>query len=56
LEGRLIDSLTPQQEQWRKQMVDGTPAGLIPQCESMEELGERMRAALESYLMLPASR
>lgn len=24
LEERLIDSLTPQEEQWRKQMVDGT--------------------------------
>ncbi len=47
LEERLIDSLTPQEEQWRKQMVDGTPDGRIPQGESMEELGERMRAALE---------
>jgi probable phosphoglycerate mutase len=53
LEERLIDSLTPQEEQWRKQMVDGTPDGRIPQGESMEELGERMRAALESCLMLP---
>ncbi|MCX2958344.1 MAG: histidine phosphatase family protein, partial [Serratia symbiotica] len=32
----------------------GTPAGRIPQGESMEELCERMRAALESCLMLPA--
>lgn len=54
LEARLIDRLTPQEEQWRKQMVDGTPAGRIPQGESMEELCERMRAALESCLMLPA--
>lgn len=29
LEERLIDSLTPQEEQWRKQMVDGTPDGRI---------------------------
>lgn len=54
LEERLIDSLTPQEEQWRKQMVDGTADGRIPQGESMSELGERMRAALESCLMLPA--
>lgn len=53
LEERLIDSLTPQEEQWRKQMVDGTADGRIPQGESMSELGERMRAALESCLMLP---
>jgi probable phosphoglycerate mutase len=53
LEERLIDSLTPQEEQWRKQMVDGTADGRIPQGESMRELGERMRAALESCLMLP---
>ncbi|WP_431223808.1 2,3-diphosphoglycerate-dependent phosphoglycerate mutase GpmB [Serratia sp. L9] len=53
LEERLIDSLTPQEEQWRKQMVDGTAEGRIPQGESMMELGERMRAALESCLQLP---
>ena len=53
LEERLIDGLTPQEEQWRKQMVDGTPDARIPQGESMSELAERMRAALESCLMLP---
>lgn len=53
LEERLIDSLTPQEEQWRKQMVDGTADGRIPQGESMSELGDRMREALESCLMLP---
>jgi probable phosphoglycerate mutase len=53
LEERLIDSLTPQEEQWRKQMVDGTADGRIPQGESMVELGARMRAALENCLALP---
>lgn len=53
LEERLIDSLTPQEEQWRKRMVDGTADGRIPQGESMLELGARMRAALESCLALP---
>lgn len=53
LEERLIDSLTPQEEQWRKQMVDGTADGRIPQGESMTELAERMRGALESCRMLP---
>ncbi|WON77608.1 2,3-diphosphoglycerate-dependent phosphoglycerate mutase GpmB [Serratia sp. UGAL515B_01] len=53
LEERLIDSLTPQEELWRKQMVDGTADGRIPQGESMVELGVRMRAALESCLALP---
>ncbi|CAI1054695.1 Alpha-ribazole phosphatase [Serratia quinivorans] len=53
LEERLIDSLTPQEEQWRKQMVDGTADARIPQGESMSELGDRMREALESCLMLP---
>ncbi|MHA7845254.1 2,3-diphosphoglycerate-dependent phosphoglycerate mutase GpmB [Serratia sp. D1N4] len=53
LEERLIDSLTPQEEQWRKQMVDGTADARIPQGESMTELGARVRAALESCLELP---
>ncbi|WP_025120429.1 MULTISPECIES: 2,3-diphosphoglycerate-dependent phosphoglycerate mutase GpmB [unclassified Serratia (in: enterobacteria)] len=53
LEERLIDSLTPQEELWRKQMVDGTADGRIPQGESMTELATRMHAALESCLKLP---
>ncbi|AHG21110.1 phosphoglycerate mutase [Chania multitudinisentens RB-25] len=53
LEERLIDSLTPQEEQWRKQMVDGTADGRIPQGESMVELGKRVHAALASCLLLP---
>lgn len=53
LEERFIDSLTPQEEQWRKQMVDGTADARIPQGESMMELGERVRAALENCLTLP---
>ncbi|WP_411752192.1 2,3-diphosphoglycerate-dependent phosphoglycerate mutase GpmB [Serratia sp. (in: enterobacteria)] len=53
LEERLIDSLTPQEELWRKQMVDGTADGRIPQGESMTELATRMHAALTECLKLP---
>lgn len=53
LEERLIDSLTQPEEQWRKQMIDGTAEARIPQGESMGELGKRMRAALDNCLMLP---
>ncbi|QCR37240.1 2,3-diphosphoglycerate-dependent phosphoglycerate mutase GpmB [Nissabacter sp. SGAir0207] len=54
LEERAIDSLTAEEEQWRKQMVDGTPDGRIPEGESMAELGERMQAALNHLRTLPA--
>lgn len=54
LEERLLDSLTPEEEKWRKQMVDGTPDARIPEGESMAELATRMRAALNSCLDLPA--
>ncbi|CNE72394.1 2,3-diphosphoglycerate-dependent phosphoglycerate mutase GpmB [Yersinia nurmii] len=53
LEERGIDGLNAQEERWRKQMVDGTPEGRIPQGESMAELAARMRGALESCLELP---
>ncbi|VTR32075.1 phosphoglycerate mutase [Serratia fonticola] len=49
----MIDSLTPQEELWRKQMVDGTADGRIPQGESMTELATRMHAALTECLKLP---
>lgn len=53
LEERDIDNLTFEEENWRKQMVDGTPEGRIPEGESMTELAVRMRAALDSCLNLP---
>ena len=53
LEEREIDSLTAEEEAWRKQMVDGTPDGRIPQGESMTELGARVREGLDSLLELP---
>ncbi|ADO49969.1 2,3-diphosphoglycerate-dependent phosphoglycerate mutase GpmB [[Enterobacter] lignolyticus] len=53
LEKRLIDSLTEQEEGWRRQLVNGTPGGRIPQGESMQELADRMHAALVSCLNLP---
>ncbi len=54
LEGRQIETLSKQEEQWRKQMVDGTPSARIPGGESMEELAIRMRAALDYCLKLPS--
>ena len=53
LEKRHIDSLSEEEEGWRRQLVNGTPDGRIPQGESMQELSERMRAALSSCLELP---
>ncbi|GAB1438289.1 2,3-diphosphoglycerate-dependent phosphoglycerate mutase GpmB [Providencia sp.] len=53
LEQRAIDSLTSEEEQWRKSLIDGTHGGRIPQGESMEELYTRMFAALNSCLDLP---
>lgn len=53
LEERILDGLTEQEEVWRKQMVDGSPKGRIPEGETMTELATRMRAALDSCLELP---
>ncbi|WP_297206046.1 2,3-diphosphoglycerate-dependent phosphoglycerate mutase GpmB [uncultured Pluralibacter sp.] len=53
LERRLVDSLTPEEEGWRRRLVDGTPDGRIPEGESMQELGDRVRAALHDCLELP---
>ncbi|MCC8367515.1 2,3-diphosphoglycerate-dependent phosphoglycerate mutase GpmB [Xenorhabdus sp. PB61.4] len=54
LENRDLNSLTQEEETWRKSLVDGTPNGRIPEGESMSELSERVRAALESCRDLPA--
>jgi probable phosphoglycerate mutase len=54
LEMRDIDTLTEEEESWRKQLVDGTPGGRIPQGESMTELSLRMQAALDNCRDLPA--
>lgn len=54
LEKRHIDSLSVEEEAWRRRLVDGTPDGRIPQGESMQELSERMHAALAACLELPA--
>ncbi|TYL42386.1 MULTISPECIES: 2,3-diphosphoglycerate-dependent phosphoglycerate mutase GpmB [Dickeya] len=53
LEERLIDSLSPEEERWRKQLVDGTQDGRIPGGESMSELARRMHLVLERCLALP---
>ncbi|MCH5362264.1 2,3-diphosphoglycerate-dependent phosphoglycerate mutase GpmB [Escherichia fergusonii] len=53
LETRNIDSLTEEEENWRRQLVNGTKDGRIPQGESMLELSERMHSVLASCLELP---
>lgn len=54
LEKRRIESLSAEEEGWRRQLVNGTEDGRIPDGESMQELGNRMHAALVSCLELPA--
>lgn len=53
LETRNIDSLTEEEENWRRQLVNGTVDGRIPEGESMQELSDRVNAALESCRDLP---
>ena len=48
LEKRHIDSLTEEEENWRRQLVNGTVDGRI-----MQELSDRVNAALESCRDLP---
>ncbi len=54
LEKRLIDTLTEEEEAWRRTLVNGTEAARIPEGESMQELSVRMHAALAECLKLPA--
>jgi len=53
LEQRPIESLTEEEEQWRRQLVNGTSDGRIPDGESMQELSDRMHGALAACLELP---
>lgn len=53
LERRPLDSLTEEKEGWRRQLVNGTADGRIPEGESMQELSDRMHAALAACLELP---
>lgn len=54
LERRLMDSLTEEEEGWRRSLVDGSADGRIPEGESMLELSTRMHEALNACLTLPA--
>ncbi len=54
LEQRPLDSLTAEEERWRKTLVNGTEGGRIPDGESMAEMSERMHEALNACLQLPA--
>ncbi|MDI7385290.1 2,3-diphosphoglycerate-dependent phosphoglycerate mutase GpmB [Cronobacter dublinensis] len=53
LERRHLDTLTDEEEGWRRQLVNGTPGGRIPQGESMQEVSDRMHGALNACLELP---
>ncbi|EPH6763893.1 2,3-diphosphoglycerate-dependent phosphoglycerate mutase GpmB [Cronobacter dublinensis] len=53
LERRHLDTLTDEEEGWRRQLVNGTPDGRIPQGESMQEVSDRMHGALNTCLELP---
>ncbi|VEC00971.1 Alpha-ribazole phosphatase [Cedecea lapagei] len=54
LERRKMDTLTEEEEGWRRRLVDGTPDGRIPEGESMLELSNRMHEALNACRELPA--
>ncbi len=54
LEQRPLDTLTPEEENWRKTLVNGTEGGRIPGGESMTEMADRMHEALNACLQLPA--
>ncbi|MFT4463918.1 MAG: 2,3-diphosphoglycerate-dependent phosphoglycerate mutase GpmB [Sodalis sp. (in: enterobacteria)] len=54
LETRDIATLTDEEENWRRQLVNGTEGGRIPGGESMTEMATRMHAALNHCLTLPA--
>ncbi|MEQ4531375.1 MAG: histidine phosphatase family protein, partial [Mixta sp.] len=45
LEQRPIDSLSEEEEGWRRTLVNGTVNGRIPEGESMAELADRMQQA-----------
>jgi len=53
LEKRHVDSLTEEEESWRRALVNGTEDGRIPDGESMQELSVRMHEALAACLKLP---
>ncbi len=53
LERRKMDTLTEEEEGWRRRLVDGTPDGRIPEGESMQELSNRMHEALNACRELP---
>ncbi|MGB7802006.1 2,3-diphosphoglycerate-dependent phosphoglycerate mutase GpmB [Buttiauxella sp.] len=54
LERRNLDTLNEEEEGWRRQLVNGTADGRIPEGESMLEMSERMHAALNACLDLPS--
>ena len=53
LEKRHVDSLTDEEEGWRRTLVNGTEDGRIPDGESMQEWRARVQAALSDCLKLP---
>lgn len=53
LERRHLDTLSEEEESWRRRLVNGTPDGRIPDGESMLEMSERMHSALNACRDLP---
>lgn len=53
LEQREINTLSEEEEAWRRNLVNGNKDGRIPQGESMLELSQRMHAVLAACLELP---
>ncbi len=53
LEQRPIESLSEEEEGWRRTLVNGSEGGRIPQGESMSELAARMHDALNACRDLP---
>ncbi len=53
LERRHLDTLSEEEEGWRRLLVNGTPDGRIPEGESMLEMSSRMHAALNACRDLP---
>jgi len=54
LERRPLDTLSEEEESWRRLLVNGTPDGRIPEGESMLEMSERMHEVLNACRELPA--
>lgn len=53
LEGKCVDQLTPEEDLIRRSPLSGTPDARIPEGESMQELADRLHAAINDLRALP---